>query len=562
MIRKPLKTTDKVVVVAGGMPFEYRNTERDFDKYSKFLHDEYGLGDGQLEIFRTERNYYGMSDTPQKRAEFIVKALADERVKLMFDGGGNGTDEVIEYLKKYQSEDRLQMRPDVVMCGFSDGDQLLNYLGGIGAVSPVQALPIGALTTDKKAAEAMKKFLFEQKVDDVGLKCFNRAALDVGSIDGKLVIFNGHSRRAEYSTAIDEKYGSIVLLEATQQASRRNVVEGLQFALASMKQQNQKPKAILLSQSDLLHSTEQIEQIKKIAEESEIPIFSEAPFGHARGIKQTPLPLHTQVRIAVTDADATLSISAVRTAEDIKEVRGIFESQTPYYVRPTPVISEAISIPDVTVTCVYNKSGEEKKERVSRSPLISKEDKLSWSDVVKGVKEVTDPKKFLFARATKICQRCEVTDLDCVDLSGKNVMIDFEGKGMPPFQIWQESERKRNPQASVTQEEYEKQNLSHVVQDAQTTLMELLKTGQLQKAASLIFLLRDKVPKGFNDWLKDFAKGHDLNPGFFTGQAPENAALFPEGPPRVMGSVTLIETRMKVVEPKEESKSVSIEGRI
>ena len=549
-------TDCKVVVVAGGMPFEHRDTEDDFNRYSDLL-QKWGLNRKQLEIFRTENDYYGKSDTPQKRAEFIVKTLADPQVKLMFDGGGNGTDEVIEYLKRYEKEGRLTMRPDVVMCGVSDGDQLLNYLGSIGAVSPVQSLPLGALTRDPKCAERMHKFLFEQEIEDVGLQCFNNAAQGLQELEGKLVIFNGHSRRAEYSTVIDDGYGSILLLEATQQASRRNVVEGLRFALDSMEKQGQRPRAILLSQSDLLHSLEQVAEIRRIAEESAIPIFSGAPFGHAKSIDAVPLPLHTDVKITISGDSATLNISPARTAEDVEAVKEVCRSRTPYSISPAPIADETISIPDIIVACVHGKSGEGKKSQTGRGALISREDRRSWVDVVKGVTEVTDSKEFLFARATRICQRCEATDLDCVDLSGKNVMIGFEG--MPSFQDWQDDERKKDPNIVLTEKNYNKHCLVTNVQDTQTILMELLKTGQLQQASSLIFLSRREIPKGFDEWLKDFAEGHDLSPSFFVGKAPQDTELFPKGIPQSKGSVELVETRMKVVERlREESKSTSV----
>ncbi len=513
---QPLNRNSKVAVIAGGRPFIYRDNEEDFEKYREFLCGEGWFEDPQLEIFLTEKDYYGMSDTPKKRAEFIVKILADEQVKLIFDAGGNGSDEVIEYLKNIQ----LTMRPDIVMCGFSDGDQLLNYLGEIGAVSPVQALPPGALNKNKEAAEATRKFLFKQEIEDVGLQCLNSAAQASGSIEGKLVVFNGHSRRASYSTIIDAEYGSILLLEATQQASRRNVAEGLQFALDSMEKQGQRPRAILLSQSDLLHSLEQVAEIRRIAEESAIPIFSGAPFGHDSSINSVPLPLHTDVKITVSGVNATLNISPVRAVEDVEKVKEVCESRAPYFVDPAPISEEAISIPDVTVARVYGQVGNEGE--------------LSEADIVNGVKEIIDAKEFLLTRAVRICQRCEATDLDCIDLFGKNVLIDFEGMSPP---------RSRQD---------EEKCLSRIVQDAQTTLMELLKTGQLQKASSLIFLLRGEIPNGFNLWLKDFAEGHDLHPDFFVGQAPENVELFPDGPPQTRGSVTLIRARMKVAERLEE----------
>jgi|GEM_PF-3340767 len=547
-----VESGSKVVVVAGGMPFSHRVTSADFDKYNKLLRrDEFRSG-WQLEIFRTERDYCGMSDTPQARAKFIAKTLADKQVKIMSDAGGNGSDEVIEYLKEYQRKGLLKMRPDVVMLGMSDGDQLLNYLGGIGAVSPVQSLPIEALITDKTKSAVMREFLFKQKIKDVDLKPFNSAAQDLKGIEGKLVIFNGHSRRASYSTVINKDYGSILLLEATQQAStsRGTVSEGLQFALDSMASQGQSPKAILLSQSDLLHSPEQIKQIRKIAEKSKIPIFSGAPFGHAKDIDFAPLPLHTDVKIKVSGENATLSMSSViRTSDDIEQVRDIVKSRDLYSVMPAPIAKEAVSIEHITVTCVYKKDGEGRKTPATHSSVILKEDKRSWANIVKGVKEVTDPKQFLFAGATRICRRYEATDLDCVNLTGRNVMIGFDGA--PSFKEWQNQEGKISP--SATQRYYNKLWLSRLVPDAQTVLMELLKTEQLQKASSLTFLSRGEIPQGFNEWLGDFAKGHDLKPSLFIGPAPKNATLFPDGPLTARGMVGLVKARLKVVEMGDES---------
>ncbi len=61
----------KIVVVVGGMPFMYRDTRADFDTIKKFFQEQWGLEDPRLEMFLTDRDYYGMSDTPQARAEFI-----------------------------------------------------------------------------------------------------------------------------------------------------------------------------------------------------------------------------------------------------------------------------------------------------------------------------------------------------------------------------------------------------------------------------------------------------------------------------------------------------------
>lgn len=546
---QPLTTKDKIVVVAGGMPFEHRDTEKDLENYQNFLREEWGFEDPKVETFLAKRDYYGMSDTPQKRAEYIVRALADPEVKLIFDCGGNGSDEVIEYLKKYDRDGHLPKRPDVVMCVVSDGQQLTNYLGSVGAVSPVESLPLTALCKNPKGAEAeaVRKFLFEQKIEDVGLKCFNSEARGLENLEGRMVIYNGHTRRSSYPSDVE---GSILLVEATQiGASHRDVVGGFQFLLDSMKRQGQMPQAILLSKSDLLHSPETMAQITKMAEESGIPIFSGAPFGHAKGIESTPLPLNSEVKITISDGDATMSIAPVITMENIAEVTKSFESRAPYYVRPAPVSAEAISIPDLTVTRVYDQSeGEAKKDWASRvSPVIPKTNQRSWADVVRGVTEVTDQQEFLFGQAVRTCRRCEVTDFDCVDLSGKNLLLGFDGA--PSEESWQqEFERWQKNDPTKTEKDYDKHLLDAARQDAQTTLMELLKTGELQKAKSLTFLMRGETPEGFHNWLQDFAKGHELKPDIFVGKAPSNAELFPDGPPKVRGYVSLVEARMKVTE--------------
>lgn len=542
---QPLTIEYKVAVVAGGMPFEHRDTDEDVAKYESFLREKFGLTNPHPEVFLTEKNYCGMSDRPEVRAEFIAKTLADPQVKVMFDCGGNGSDEVIEYLKKM----KLEMRPDMLMVAVSDGQQLLNYLGQIGAVSPVEGAPLGMLCADEKAAEEMRKFLFEQKIDPIGLQCFNDAARSAGSVDGKLTMFNGHTRRSDYSTVIDEGYGSILLLEATTTStnSKMDVVEGLQFALDAMKQQKQKPRAILLSQSDLLCSTEKIEQIKKLAAESDIPIFSGAPFGHARGIKHVPLPLHTDVRLSIDGEKATMSVSAVRTLEDVESVKKFCESRKPYSVEPASISENVITVPDLTVVRVYDSSEEKKKSRSHPvRPTTQQGDKRSWVDVVKGVTEVTDSQEFLLVQATRICRRLEATDLDGVDLSGKNVAIDIGG--CDNFEDW----KKRKENESKTEEDFSKESLSNMRQDVQTVLMELLKTGQLQTAESLTFLLHGEAPKGFGDWLADFAKGHELNPKIFLCQAgKETAEIFPDGPPKAKGEVSVIKAKMKVVERSE-----------
>lgn len=532
---QPLTAKDKIVVVAGGMPFEHRDTAKDLENYQKFLREEWGFEDPKVETFLAKEDYYGMSDRPQVRAAYIAKALADPEVKLIFDCGGNGSDEVIEYLKKYEREGHLPKRPDVVMCVVSDGQQLANYLGSIGVVSPVESLPLTALCKNPKGAEtaAVKKFLFEQKIDDVGLKCFNSAARWLEKLEGKMVIHNGHTRRSSYPTDVDD---SILLVEATQEGSRASdVVGGFRFVLDSMKQQGQRPKAILLSKSDLLHPPAIIEQIAKMAEESGIPIFSGAPFGHAKGIESTPLPLNSEVKITISGDDATMAIAPVITLEEIAEVEKSYASRAPYFVRPAPVAAEAVSIPDLTVTRVHGQSANPTTEQ------------RSWVDVVQGVKQVTAPQKFLFGQAVRTCRRNEVTDFECVDLSNQNLLVGFDGA--PSTESRQhEFERWRKDDPAKTEKDYDKHLLDSARQDAQTVLMELLKTGELQKANSLTFLMRGEAPAGFHDWLKDFAKEHELNPSIFVGQAPNNAELFPDGPPKIRGSVPLVEARMKVVE--------------
>ena len=554
---QPLTAKDKIAVVAGGMPFEHRDTAVDVAKYESFLRKEWNLENPHPEVFLTEKDYCGMSDRPEVRAEFIAKTLADPQVKVMFDCGGNGSDEVIEYLKKME----LEMRPDMVMVAVSDGQQLLNYLGQIGAVSPVEGPQLGMLCKSEESREVMRKFLFEQQIDDVGLKCFNDAARSAGSIDGKLTMFNGHTRRSDYSTVIDEDYGSILLLEATTTStdSKMDVAEGLQFALTAMKQQGQKPRAILLSQSDLLCSPEKIEQITMMAAESDIPIFSGAPFGHARDVKHVPLPLHTNVHLSVDGEEATMAVSAVRTRDDVTAVKEFCESREPYSVTPTPISKDVVLVPDLTVVRIYDSSKEEEeadKESWSRRvrPTIPQGDKRSWADVVKGVAEVTDPQEFLLVQAARICRRLEATDLDGVDLSGQNVAIDI--RGMNSFEDW----KKRKGNESRTEEDYGNESLSNMRQDAQTVLMELLKTGQLQTAKSLTFLSQGETPKGFDGWLADFAKGHELNPEIFLGQTGrETAAIFPEGPPKARGEVSVIKAKVKVFEKLE---STEVVGRL
>ena len=391
----------------------------------------------------------------------------------MFDGGGNGSDEVIACLDKIVAAGGVAKRPDVTLFAISDGDQLLNYLGNKGFVSPVQG-PTSLIRVASQVregnfqnAEKLRRFLFEQKTDDASLQCLNGASTAAGEIKGKLVMANSHCRRSDYSPLIDADYGSVLLLEASHQALRDNTAEGLQFVLGEMERRGQHPKAIVLSESDFVSKTsEQLAEIQAVAASSTIPIFRGGPFGHARGAELAPLPLHTNVDIRVSGEFASMKVDVCRTPENFAEVAARCEARAPY-LAPEAVISKLEELGVVKIEGVrvaYSRGLD-----LAESKEGSKSE--SWVSRVGGSRAAGSiPKQVLLCQNVNVACRCEAPDLDGVDLKGKNVAIDFRVEA-PSFDVWKD--KVRFPFVEATEENYQNFCTAIFCQSAQTTMLEL-----------------------------------------------------------------------------------------
>lgn len=510
-----LKPGDKVAFTSSSSPV----TAEDKDRFSHLL-NEWGL-----EIYRPTDSalvcenfpdYFGDQGTPKRRADAIIDALNNEDVKAIFVRGGSGADEVIEHLKRYDSVPPGLPRRGVPLIGFSDATQLQHYLGSIGVVSPAQGPDPNQMipkifpseggdeaqlsaqksfASTRQAAEEMRNFLFHlEEKKEFPLVCVNDAARATGEVSGNMVVFNEHSRRSDYSVICDAEYNPILLLEGG--FSGRRVEEGIRFAIEHLRSIGdlQNLKAIVLSQSDgrcFFDETlagSDLREVQSATSGLEIPVFFGAPFGHGPVARFIPIPLHTATLIQIqSSGQALCGVESVRTSEDAEVVRNFCEERS-------------------------------RRSAVSSDKAIGKVEKLFQKIDLEPVhgSGLASGNHDHIACAIKFFHRgVDVPALDGIDLSRRNVLIDFTT--FCSFEEWQ----KGVPLKKSCMEIYEVERLRAFKQAAQMSLMELLKTGQLQTANSVLLLSRKEMPENFKLWLKEFSRDHQLTCDVSCSHAPD-----------------------------------------
>ena len=462
---KPLQIGDKVIILTPSLPNIYRRSSAEIDRQKNKLEKELGL-----ELLLPENfygsDYYNWINTPEERAQQIIDALTNPQIKAIFaSDGGNFCEDVIEILRKKQNE--IPTRNDMLLFGFSDGDQLLHFLGAeLGVINPVEGPTIAKFLSNQSECEAMHDFLFSQNLPDIRLTCINQPAVLSNHLDGKLEIYKPDDRRSSYRSVIDEAYGTILLLEAGQ--GGRNSAASLQFSLAKLAEQQERPRAIILSEVE----RESFFEISSLVQNVDIPIFIGAPFGHGH-TEFYPLPLHTNITID----DGLLRISAVRDLENVEEVKRIHQERKPY------------QSPSSANTC-----------RVDIAQ--------SWTE-----RTNTTPTTFLISQPHRFYKKYEAKNLDGLNMTDQNLMLVMHRS--PSHEEWQKINATRPPQT------YEDFCASILIQTAGEMLMELKKTGELAKLNSVVFAISDEqIPEKFDAWLHEFSIRHSPDQNFSVIKSP------------------------------------------
>lgn len=520
-----LKAGDKVAFLPSSL--DVRASKKNFR--------EWLLGN-DLELYKSKdedfENYFGDCGTPKQRAEAIIDALQSEEVKAIFMRGGGGADEVIEHLKKYDAEHGLPKRA-IPLIGFSDTTQMQHYLGSIGVCSGVQGvdpsalmLPewadqtkkrmqerLAALTGEERekfveeikgttrwmnfslqASQEIIKFLREGVLDEVPLVAVNDAAKASSVIEGKMEVFNEHDRRSSYRLVSEAERKSILLLEGGMAGG--SVTDGIKFAIDWMRSRGELENfsVIILSQSDGKcfggkKITEcDFTEIKAAIGDLEIPVFFGAPFGHGQIFSASPLPLHTESKITTSERGVVLSSEATRSKEDVELIAKICAARSAYV---------------------------EAKKEPEDAGVIHQELAVRVASNPKNI-GLDGGKDYVACQVKSYHRGFDIPALDGVDLSEKNLLLDCT-VGFPSFAEWQE---RQSPEKRVA-ELYDQEKFKGFKQAVQMSLMELLKVGKLQEAASVVILSRSEVPEKFNDWLKNFVEDHGLSPAFLVAHAPD-----------------------------------------
>ena len=549
---RPLVPGDKVALIVPSLPPEARSTPEQLAKVKTFL-GEMGLVLVEEETLPQEE-YLRWLGTPKQRAEHIIQVLSNPGVKAIFVYGGACSDEVIEILKR--EKHRLPKGPSgPVAIGLSDAHQALHFLGQeLGIVSPVEgpipeyfmyeksdlerisSLPDGEGKTrslapfkrDQDFAEAVRKFLFEQEIDDIPLVPINQSAIDGAAvgIDGKMVICESNDRKASYRAVTtnrdnqtgEERYPSIALIEVGRRRGGKleGVEDGLKVHLEFMLNQREIPQAIVLSLADagcsygMQPELANLNEIKGVLNDPALeqrfsahglaipPVFFGAPFGHTvdkASINTIPLPYHTNTQIISEGGKVILRPAAARTLENVEEVQKICASRQPYQAPPN-LHEEAApleTLPDtmpIKVTQVHGPSDRFEMVEKSKSSWVAKAAKTPDKLIT------SEQENFLLCSVTKTHNRYGLAGLEGLDLSGKNIVIGLEFS-FKKFLAWQEEVGSvRHYSADmITRQAYEAERkqafLGGVIQSGMTDpLLELQQTGQLGGANSVTFLLK------------------------------------------------------------------------
>ncbi|MBY0406300.1 MAG: LD-carboxypeptidase, partial [Rickettsiales bacterium] len=99
--------------------------------------------------------YQNWNGTPEQRAQQIIDALHTPGIRAIHSlEGGQGAEAVVAELRRREAEKPglLTRAPNrgIPLIGYSDTTFLQQYLGEIGAVSPVQGPPLAYLATNDK----------------------------------------------------------------------------------------------------------------------------------------------------------------------------------------------------------------------------------------------------------------------------------------------------------------------------------------------------------------------------------------------------------------------------
>lgn len=466
------------------------------------------------------KDYYGDCGAPEERADLIIELLRNEDVKYIFMQGGSGADEVVECLKKRESEITPRNIP---LIGFSDATQIQQYLAALGAVRAVQGAygPLSAEEDINCARDNLEKALadgiilegqfkgrvrnlemsanFSKKMDSFlrdeeitePLLALNSKARMAGEIDGKLVVYNDHSLRTSYGAVTDPEYHPILLIEAGFRGE--SVKEGFARARAWMLSCGGEKnfQAIIISKSDgkcfgekALESCDLSEVMLGVGD-MEIPVFFGAPFGHG-GIDLAPLPLNTATKITVDDEGlATLNVTASRSSEDIMSLRTIYDKGK---------LSRAA---EPKTAASYDGEAEKIFQKVAFVNLDPAR------PFVEGKHD------FLSCALQRHRRGHDIPALIDEDLRGKNIMIGMSLPSEEEFRIYD------------AKGDYQMAKLMIAKQAIQLSLMELVKAEKLQNAAAIMIVSDQELPEGFLKWFNDFGKRHELKANLLMACVPD-----------------------------------------
>ena len=432
--------------------------------------------------------YWIWQGTPTQRANAIMDILRQPNISAIIASGGAGTQEVIHILQTEHAEELQEVTASIIrgerkaspMFGLSDATHLLQYLGGLGVISPV-LLDASSIYTDQYGEEGMdalreiQRFLKTGSTQDVKLRPVNHAAETMRELSGGMTVYNVHAWHVPSGLMTGGKWSNFLLLETGHFGEGIEDGKGLQRNLRRLKQSGKLTgiDAIILSRCDADGSTRKnideidISTLRLIATEElndTIPIYLGAPYGHPP--KQEPfmyphaLPLMTHAAITTDDKGTTLKMDGIRTLESVQDVSGQFVRQLK---SPIPFQRDAHPGRETVKVLPFPYKATEYLQNASSPPSRYLACKVQFDDILGG--------------GLLPALRGENT-------KGKHLLVIYD----PPSNV--------------------DSGWANVLNDMHISFAELLQRGQLQKAESLTIASTMPFHESMTQWLKDYAVQH------------------------------------------------------
>ena len=244
------------------------------------------------------KDTYGYSATPQERADDINALFADDEVKMVLFGGGDGGNELLPYL----DFDIIRTHPKLT-CSYSDGTTLLNVIyTQTGLVTYYGQTP--GIFDDLRYYDYMQfsqHFLQDGKQDNMFVPNSQWHTLHGGACDGLLI--GGYT--VMFALLLGNRYFPyddtkqyILFLEDHEQFNGLAAVSSLVSHIEQSAFMG-RVTGLLFGHYNTTHPPELFDRLARLGAAHNIPVIYCDDFGH--GVNHAILPIGQQARL---DADA------------------------------------------------------------------------------------------------------------------------------------------------------------------------------------------------------------------------------------------------------------------